>query len=247
MRWWRVFGTVLAGVAVLSVGLALSAVAVAQQPRPDDLAPLTEAETEAIALRVGEATVRVEAETCAGEMTGSGFVIGGRVVTSGHLVSGSAELTFEGPGSRGRVAVARVLNPADLAFSAPVATSGATTYGALVLGSGAPADGSPVVVVGRTNGRLRWLAAVVRTVDGTAYGSSGPLLLLDRAVAPGWSGGPVVDRAGRVVGVVRATEETAGVTLAEPAGLLPLLAAEWQQGDIDRAAPSSCKSDQSKG
>ncbi len=246
MRWWRVIGTVLAGVALLSVGLALSAVAVAQQPRPDDPTPLTEAEIEAIAIRVGESTVRVEAETCAGGMTGSGFVIGGRVVTSGHLVSGAAELAFDGPGIRGRVAVVGVLDAADLAFSAPLVNE-ATIGGGLALASRAPADGSPVVVVGRTGGRLRWLAAVARTVDGTAYGSPRPLLLLDRAVAPGWSGGPVVDRAGRVVGVVQAVEETADVSLAEPASLLPLLTAEWQQDDIDRAAPISCKSDRPTG
>lgn len=247
MRWWRVIGTVLAGVAVLSVGLALSAAAVAQRGRPDDLTPLTEAEIEAIALRAGESTVRVKAETCAGGMTGSGFVIGGRVVTSAHLVRGAAELTFDGPGIRGRAAMAGALDPADLAFSAPLSGRGVPPGGGLVVASGEPADGSPVVVVGRTGGRLRWVAAVVRTVDGTAYGASGPLLLLDRAVAPGWSGGPVVDRAGRVVGVVRAVEEVAGITLAEPARLLPPLSAEWQQDDIDRAAPSSCKSDHPTG
>ncbi len=247
MRWWRVIGTVLAGVAVLSVGLAVSAAAVAQRGRPGDLTPLAEAEIESIALRVGESTVRVEAETCAGRMTGSGFVVGGRVVTSGHLVRGAAELTFEGPELRGRAAMAGELDPADLAFSVPLTGRGASPGGGLELASGQPADGSPVVVVGRTGGRLRWLAAVARTIDGTAYGASGPLLLLDRAVAPGWSGGPVVDRAGRVVGVVRGVEEVAGITLAEPARLLPPLTAEWQQDDIDRAAPSSCKSDHPKG
>lgn len=246
MRWWRVIGTVFAGVAVLSVGLALSAVAVAQQRRPADTRPLTEAEIEAIAIRVGEWTVRVEAETCAGGMTGSGFVIGGRVVTSGHLVSGAAELAFDGPGVRGRAAVAAMLNPADLAFSAPLA-GGVTTGEGLALGPDVPSDGSPVVVVGRTGGRLRWLSAVARTIDGTAYGSPRPLLLLDRAVAPGWSGGPVVDRAGRVVGVVRAVEGSAGITLVEPAGPLLLLTAEWQQDAIDRAAPSRCKSDHPTG
>lgn len=247
MRWWRVIGTVLAGVAVLSIGLVLSAVAVAQQSGPDDLTPLTEAEIEAIAIRVGESTVRVEAETCAGGITGSGFVVGGRVVTSGHLVSGAEELAFDSPEFRGRVAVVGVLDPTDLAFSAPLVDGGMATDERLALASGVPADGSPVVVVGRAGGRLRWLAAVARTVDGTAYGASGPLLLLDRAVAPGWSGGPVVDRAGRVVAVVRAVEQTAGITLAEPAGPLPLLTAEWQQGDIDRVAPSSCKSDHPNG
>ncbi len=247
MRWWRVIGTVLAGVAVLSIGLLLSAVAVAQRGRPDDLTPLTEAEIEAIAVRVGESTVRVEAETCAGGMTASGFVAGARVVTSGHLVSGAADFTFDGPHTRGRVAVAEVLDAADLGFSEPLGEGGGATGPSLTLADGGPADGSPVVMLGRPGGRLRWLAAVARTVDGTAYGASGPLLVLDRAVAPGWSGGPVVDRAGRVVGVVRAVVEAADITLADPAYLLPPLAPEWHQDDIDRAAPSSCKSDDPKG
>lgn len=238
---------VTAGVVVLALGLVLSAVAVASRGTPHDRGPLTGAESDALAARVGSAVVRVEAEVCGSAMSGSGFLAGGRVVTSGHLVAGAADLTYDGEGARGRVAVAGSLDPADLAFSARLAGPGAPVGGGLELARAAPADGTPVVIVGRAGGRLRWLAAVARTVDGAAYGAAGPLLVLDRAVAPGWSGGPVVDRSGRVVGVVRAVEATAGVTLAEPALQLDSPGHGWRQDGTGRAAPISCKSDHPKG
>lgn len=238
---------VSAGVAVLAAGLAVSAVAVAGRDASTDRGPWGGAEIDAVAARVGPAVVRVEAEGCGGAMSGSGFVAGGRVVTSGHLVTGAADLTYDGQTIRGRVAVAGSLEPADLAFSVPLAGPAAPGGGGLVLAPQAPVDGTPVVIVSRAGGRLRWLAATARTVDGAAYGAAGPLLLLDRPVAPGWSGGPVVDRSGRVVGVVRAVEGAAGVTLAEPVQHPALMGREASQDDTDRAATISCKSDHPKG
>ena len=239
---------VSAGVAVLAAGLALSAVAVAGRGASTDRSgPLAQAEIDAVAARVGPVVVRVEAEGCGGGVTGSGFVAGGRVVTSGHLVAGAADLTYEGDAARGRVAVAGADDTADLAFSAPLAGPAAPAGGGLELAPLAPFDGAPVVIMGRTGGRLRWLGAVARTVDGAAYGAAGPLLLLDRPVAPGWSGGPVVDRDGRVVGVVRAVDGSAGVTLAEPVRNPGPWGREAGQDDTDRAATISCKSDHPNG
>lgn len=239
---------VSAGVAVLAAALLLSAVVVAGRgPSIDGGGPLTGAEVDAVAARVGPAVVRVEADGCGGATAGSGFLVGGRVVTSGHLVRGAADLSFDGDAARGRVAIAGSLDPADLAFSTLLAGPGAPGRRGLEIAPEAPGDGAPVVIVSRTGGRLRWLAAVARTVDGGPYGAGGPLLALDRPVAPGWSGGPVVDRSGRVVGVVRAVDSSTGVTLAEPARQLGSPVDEWRQDGTERAAPISCKSDHPKG
>jgi len=236
----------MVGVSVLAAGLALSAVAVAERAALDDLRPLTDHEIGSVAAGVGRATVTVEADTCAGPMAGSGFLTAGRVVTSGHLVAGAAVMTLDGAVARQRIAVGGALHPSDLAFSVPLAGPPASAGGDLEL-AGPPSDGAPVVVVSRADGRLRWLAAVARTIDGEAYGAAGPLLLLDRAVAPGWSGGPVVDRSGRVVGVVRAVEEAAGITLAEPVDQLRVLEPSWWGDDIEPGAPISCKGDHPNG
>lgn len=246
MRWWRVAGTVVIGVALLASGLAVSAWAVAARRGSTDPAPLTDAGIEAIAVEAGRATLGVQADTCTGRMVGSGFLAGGRVVTSRHLVSGASEMAVDGAGWSRRLAVDGSLDPADLAFSAPLADQ-LVAGPSLEVAAVPPPDGTSVVIVARAGGRLRWLAAVARTVDGTSYGASGPLLLLDRPVAPGWSGGPVLDRSGRVVAVVRAVDSSTGVSLAEPVDRRTVPGAAWGEDDIQRAAPIGCKSDHPKG
>ncbi|MDH4363128.1 MAG: serine protease [Acidimicrobiia bacterium] len=238
---------VFVGVAVLAAAVAASAVAVADRSASAALAPLSEADIELVATGAGQATVGIEADTCGGRMAGSGFVAEGRVVTSAHLVEGAAEMLFEGAGLPVRVAVGGTLHPADLAISAPLTDRTPTSGATLELASGPPADGTPVVIVARVGGRLRWLAAVARTVAGAAYGAAGPLLVLDRPVAPGWSGGPVVNRSGRVVGVVRAVDASVGVTLAELVDQLHVPDQTWREDDIERPARISCKSDRPKG
>lgn len=227
---------VFAGVTVLCLGLAVSAAVVADQADRALTAPLGAAEAEAVADIAGPGTVAVAARTCGGAVTGSGFVVDGRVVTSRHLAVGAAALTLERDGARTRAAVGGLAERADLALSAPLAAGEGAGPG-LVLAPGDPGDGAPVVVVARTGGRLRWLAASARIVEGAAYGAPGPSLLIDRAVGPGWSGGPVLDRAGRVVGVVRAVEGTMDVTLAVPVSQLR----EWLGSDSYGGAVVGCK------
>ena len=91
----------------------------------------------------------------------------------------------------------------------------------------APADapvGAEVLALGRVGGALVTAEGVVHLyVDAGFYGGSGPALLVDLDSGPGYSGGPLLDRHGRVVGVLRAVDTTTGLAVAEPVSV----AAAW--------------------
>ena len=60
-------------------------------------------------------------------------------------------------------------------------------------------------------------AVVHQVVDGEPYGIRGPLLLIDGPTAAGFSGGPVLDERGRLVGLLQGFEPNLRLTLAVPA------------------------------
>lgn len=176
---------------------------------------------------VESATVEVRASTGAdvGTVTGSGFVLGdgpgGLVVTGRHLVERS--LVAEVSGSSMPVpldgAVSARSGRRDLAllvFPAPATSSGAGPIGLRLAGDD-PRPGDPVVMAARLDDRVEQVpAAVAGIVDGDAYGVDGPVLLLDPGSVPGFSGGPVVDGTGRVVGVLNAVDRSTGLAIATP-------------------------------
>lgn len=185
---------------------------------------------------VESATVRVRAmrSVDGATITGSGFVLGegrgGVVVTGRHLVERS--LVAEVSGSSMPVpldgAVSARSGRRDLALlllSAP-GSPGAGSPG-LRLAIGDPRPGDPVVMAARFDDRVEQVpAAVAGIVDGNAYGVDGPVLLLDPGSVPGFSGGPVVDGTGRVVGVLNAVDRSTGLAIATPVSELR----SWLEG-----------------
>ena len=85
-----------------------------------------------------------------------------------------------------------------------------------------PAAGDELLVAGYPlGGRLRVLnARVADVIDGIAVGQAGPVLRLDTDVERGMSGGPLLDHAGRVAGVMFAIDRESGYALALPASSL---------------------------
>ena len=160
-----------------------------------------------VAAAVLPAVVSVEVRGAGGQATGSGFVIDdrGHVVTNAHVVAsgGQVQLVL----SDGRRVAAEIVGTdpsSDVAvLSAPAAGLPAPlplgTSADLRVGEAVLAVGSPLGLSGTVT------AGIVSATDReTRLGNSGArqvAVQTDAAINPGNSGGPLVDAAGRVVGV----------------------------------------------
>ena len=217
---------------VLFAIIAVGSVVTKASTTAADLRPLTD-EERAAALDVAvSATVRVVATGCRGRTIGSGFLLDGALITNSHIVGGGNRLAADRIGPSGLVSSVEfaVTNDApriDLARAVPSASASpgpaaGVELPSLVVATAPPERGEPVLLVGYAGGRdLAVLEAVVHhRVDGGAYGSTGEVLLLSRPTVEGFSGGPVVNRDGEVVGVLRATDVSTGLSIATPASLL---------------------------
>ncbi|MGE0591031.1 MAG: S1C family serine protease [Vicinamibacterales bacterium] len=136
----------------------------------------------------------------AGRARGTGFFIGpDRLITNAHVVGDASTVILQAGDTRWRARVVTVATGSDLA----VLQLDAGGRAPAVLPLGAPADvrvGQEVIAVGSALGVLsntvtRGIVSAVRRV-GTVT-----LIQTDAAINPGNSGGPLVDRAGRVIGV----------------------------------------------
>jgi len=170
---------------------------------PDEAEPSTPAATaeslEDLVSRASPAVVVVE--TSSGR--GSGFfVTSDTIVTNVHVVSSNTSVTIRRPdGSTTTARVEAQSAPFDIAVlraSNPIA--GQPT---LTMGSAANARvGQEVVAIGTPLGFLqntvsRGIVSALRDVDGAT------MIQTDAAINPGNSGGPLLDRTGRVIGVIK--------------------------------------------
>jgi len=149
-----------------------------------------------------------------GGTSGSGFVVarGGLAITNAHVVGQDdvvAVQLFDGRHGRGRV-LARATGSLDLALVQ------------------IPFDDLPPLPVAPSALRAGMFAATVGHGGGAAWtfstglvsnprplGDGAPMVLAQMALRPGSSGGPLVDRLGRVLAVVTAgTRDASGVTFA---------------------------------
>ncbi len=158
------------------------------------------------------ATVGVAGTGCTGPLRGSGFVVDGETFTNRHLVAVGDEVKLDqlldpvvvpvtGRAAELDVAVAPGVGVVELAFADVNAEIG-----------------DPVFVAGHAGGGATVVAAgSVHLYDTTGtYRTGGTVMLIDVRTEPGFSGGPVLDRNGRVVGMLQGFEEAIGLTLAIP-------------------------------
>jgi S1-C subfamily serine protease len=159
----------------------------------------TSASLEDLVSRASPAVVVVE--TSSGR--GSGFfVTSDTVVTNVHVVSSNTSVTLRRPdGSTTTARVEAQSAPFDIAVlraSNPIADQPTLT-----MGSAANARvGQEVVAIGTPLGFLqntvsRGIVSALRDVDGAT------MIQTDAAINPGNSGGPLLDRSGRVIGVIK--------------------------------------------
>jgi Trypsin-like peptidase domain/Colicin V production protein len=154
-------------------------------------------------------TVKVVSAGCGGLVTGSGFPIGnGLIVTNAHVVSGTTDHRIETRDGTVYPATVVYFDPeVDIAIlrvtgyagpSLDFAPAGRGTDGAVI---GYPGGGQeqvePAVIDGAVNAEGRDIYSE-NLVTREIY-------VLQSRVRPGNSGGPIVDRDGRVLGIVFAT------------------------------------------
>lgn len=152
--------------------------------------------------------------------TGTGMVVSasGGVVTNAHVVEGAADIAISVPGVGQRQATVvvadrrrdvAVLQLADVS-GLPTVTLGTSRSLAVgdpvvAIGHALALDGGPTVTTGIVSALDRSIATDTERLD--------HLIQTDAAINPGNSGGPLVDAAGRVVGM-----NTAGAGSAEGIG-----------------------------
>ncbi len=166
--------------------------------------------------RANRLTVRVRNVSCLGVGVGSGFAIARDVlITNRHVLAGAESVevsTWDGRTLSARTAEVGVLGDLGVAYvegSLPQVGK----YGT------APKAGDAVTVVGYPGGEELTLSpgTVIDLRAGGRYGiPGGRIMRLTSRVIPGNSGGPVLDRSGKIAGVVYAYELATGFGLAIP-------------------------------
>ncbi len=187
--------------------------------------------TFAIRERVLKSLVYVRATGCPdpanGTRAGSGFALNnaGTIVTAHHVIGGcqAVTVTYEGlPPSTSRTSaavVARVLSAGDLALlsvdkppDVPVLVRAqqpndkSATYAGFGFQNGQPTAGNQPVTFSTGSSYLRDIlpreAANELRQTGSRIDVNREVLRFNVALQPGMSGGPIVDTAGRVVGII---------------------------------------------
>jgi putative serine protease PepD len=165
----------------------------------------TAMDAKAVAAAVLPSVVQIQAQVSQGRSTGSGFVIDrqGHVLTNAHVVGDAQQVTVvTNDGTR----LAGTVVGADAAHDVAVIQVQGGDLAPLVLGrSSAVAVGDPVLAVGSPLGLSGTvtqgiISAKDRDVE-VGNGEKLKALQTDAPINPGNSGGPLVDSAGRVIGM----------------------------------------------
>jgi len=225
-------GAVVAGLAVPLLAGCGGSAGKANAPAPTAaVTPPRELTVPQMIATSRKSIVRISVETCGGSGEGTGFVVGpGLVATAAHVVDGASSIKLRmNSGSRSDALVVGFDRGRDLALlqaSRPLRTQalGFETSTAPV-GSDVVAMGFPLgLPLTATKGSITGLHRSI-TVEDVHYRD---LLQTDAAVNPGNSGGPILDRRGRVVGmVVAGGEGVNGIGFGLPLGTVRPLIGAW--------------------
>jgi S1-C subfamily serine protease len=134
-------------------------------------------------------------------LQGSGFFIeSGNIITNMHVIKDACRVqikTFDGKIYLVQGVIAAD-EKSDLALLQTNASSSETTT--LIVEEGVPQEGEEIIAVGNPKGSM-W--KVSRGITGTIWNFQdiGELISITATILPGSSGGPVVNREGRVIGV----------------------------------------------
>lgn len=219
------------GLAAAALGGVLGACVVAP---PDDAAEpvpepivrepieqaLDELRSETVERLAREVTLRVRNRGCGGVVTGSAVAVGDDLlVTNRHVVEGAEELEVNTwDGRTLTVAVAQAALSHDIA----VARVDTGLPEVAEVAEADPQPGDPVIVAGYPGGGALDVRSgtVLRRTRDVIFGAEAGAIAFDAEVAPGSSGGPVLDPQGRVVGVVYALSRSERVGFAVPVSAL---------------------------
>ncbi|MGI8631801.1 MAG: S1C family serine protease [Solirubrobacterales bacterium] len=144
-----------------------------------------------------------------GKATGSGFVIDedGSIVTNAHVVDGAEEISVRFGGEDEKAVKARKVGQDTSSDLAVLKVDKSEVKGALKLGDSSKAQvGDPVVAIGNPFGLDQTVtsgivSALQRRIDAPNGFTISKVIQTDAAINPGNSGGPLLDGAGRVIGV----------------------------------------------
>lgn len=179
-------------------------------------ADVPEVRAESIERAARRITVRVRSRGCGRVGTASAVAVGRRLlVTNRHVVAGadSIELNYwDGTSARARldtVAVADDLALVEVSLRLPAVAR---------LAANDASEGSSMLVIGFPNGGEQKLVRgkLIEYAPLERHPDASVVMRLSTPVAPGNSGGPVLDRSGTVVGVIFGIETATGHGLAVP-------------------------------
>ncbi len=203
---------------LVAAGLVLAA-APACVPSPPASALLADIATDPDEL-ARESVLRIRNASPCGVATGTGFVIDGRrLITNRHVVEGARRIDVETwDGRQIAVGTARQATDTDLAVI-ELPPRSARRLDPLPLAEDGAEPGDAITAIGYADGGpARTTRGLLADRPGRReeLGESGPVLRMSIGLRHGNSGGPVIDRDQRVVGVAFAYDPRSELTLAIP-------------------------------
>jgi S1-C subfamily serine protease len=180
-----------------------------------------------------QATLRLATGACGSVVRGSGFIVDEQLLTNAHLIGQADAVKADQPIDPVLTPMVALDSGSDLAAAvAPPAVS-------LVFATELARTGDAVVLAGHADGGAIEVrdGAIASRVPGQAYGFDSDVLLIDGTTRGGYSGGPVLDLSGRVVGMLSGFDRSTGLTIAVPSDVIIAFSA-WARSQRSETWPA---------